>query len=102
MKPGFGYNAADSMTYDGTLLDTTAGLAVADTAGRLNLSAAWKESLYVMLYAQVLAGSQAAARMVSPDDLRRAPAIAFGLMKQKLRTYLQINQTYPGVGGFLP
>lgn len=55
-----------------------------------------------MVYSHALAGSSSAARFLSPDDPRKAPEIAFTILKLKLRTYLEFNKTYPGFGGFLP
>ena len=99
---GVGYNAANGMTYDGTLLNMTTGLELAYRAGLHNFSAASKESLHVMVLAHALAGDAAAARVVSPKDAQQAPNIAFALMAQKLDTYLAFNQSYPGFGGYLP
>src|ERR1700753_2298215 len=45
-KPGVGYNGANGMTYDGTLLRSKTGLEWAQAAGRHNFSAASKESLH--------------------------------------------------------
>lgn len=101
-QPGIGYNEANAMTYDGTLLDQVAGFAVANAAGRHNLSAASKESLHIMVLAKVLAGSSDAARFVSPEEPSTAVDVAFRLMEQKLATYLDFNQTFPGFGGLLP
>ena len=101
-QPGIGYDGANGMSYDGTLLDPVTGLALANAAGRHNFSAASKESLQIMVYAHALAGSADAARFVSPQKPDAAPGIAYNIMKQKLATYLQFNATYPGFGGFLP
>ena len=101
-KPGIGYNGANGMTYDGTLIRQRTGLAWADAAGRHNFSAASKESLHVMVLAKALAGDSSAARFISPDAPAKAPEIAYGIMKQKLKTYLAFNETYPGFGGYLP
>lgn len=101
-QPGVGYNGANGMTYDGTLLNQFTGLAVANAAGRHNFSAASKESLHVMVLAQALSGNSDAATFVAPDAPSTASDVAFGLMQQKLNTYLEFNRTYPGFGGFLP
>ena len=101
-KPGVGYNGANGMTYDGTLLNQRTGLEWAEARGRHNFSAASKESLHVMVLAQALAGNSDAARVVAPHALASAPEIAYGIMKQKLKTYLSFNETYPGFGGYLP
>ncbi|KAM0713761.1 hypothetical protein Q7P37_010723 [Cladosporium fusiforme] len=101
-QPGIGYNGANGMTYDGTLLDQISGLAPANAAGRHNFSAASKESLHVMVLAKAIAGSGDAARFVSPDDPGKAGDLAFGTLGLKLKTYLDFNRTYPGFGGFLP
>lgn len=55
-----------------------------------------------MVYAQAIAGSEWAARFLTPDDLESAPEVAASIMKTKLSTYNQFNETYPGFGGFLP
>jgi hypothetical protein len=101
-QPGIGYNGANGMTYDGTLLNQKTGLADANASGRHNFSAASKESLHVMVLAKGLAGDASAARFLSPDSPSDAPEIAYRLMKQKLKTYLAFNATYPGFGGILP
>lgn len=101
-QPGIGYNAANGMSYDGTLLDQLTGVAPADGSGRHNFSAASKESLHVMVLAKAIAGDRDAARFVSPQDPKAASEVAFRLMRQKLATYLQFNRTFPGFGGFLP
>lgn len=90
------------MTYDGTLINHTTGLALAHASGRHNFSAASKESLHIMLLAQALSGSQDAARVLSPSNPSQAQDAAFKMMQQKLQTYLEFNRTYPGFGGFLP
>jgi hypothetical protein len=92
------YNTYNGMSYDGTLLDETTGIATA----KHPFSAASKESLQIMLYAHAIAGSPQAARFLSPDNPSAAPNIAISIMTLKLKTYLQFNETYPGFGGFLP
>ena len=92
------YNTLNGMSYDGTLLDETTGLATA----KHPFSAASKESLQIMLYAHAIAGSRDAARFLSPDNPPAAPDIAAGLMRLKLKTYLRFNETFPGFGGFIP
>lgn len=92
------YNTFNGMSYDGTLLDETTGLATAEHP----FSAASKESLQIMLYAHAIAGSPLAARFLSPEDPGAAPEIAVQIMTLKLKTYLQFNETFPGFGGFLP
>ncbi len=101
-QPGVGYNGANGMTYDGTLLDQKTGLAHANGAGRHNFSAASKESLHVMVLAKALAGDAHAARFISPDSPSAASGKAYQVMQQKLATYLTFNKTYPGFGGLLP
>lgn len=102
VRPGIGYNHANGMSYDGTLLNQTTGMAPAHGSGRHNFSAASKESLHVMLLAQVLAGNKDAARVVSPGSQEMAQRKAYEIMDQKLRTYLAFNETFPGFGGLLP
>ncbi|KAK4561672.1 hypothetical protein LTR86_004351 [Recurvomyces mirabilis] len=101
-QPGIGFNGANAMTYDGTLLNTTTGLADAYESGQHNFSAASKESLHIMLLAHALAGDPSATRTISPSTPAAGPQVAFGIMKQKLASYLFFNQTFPGFGGFLP
>lgn len=93
-----GYNTANGMSYDGTLLNSTTGIATA----KHDFSAASKESLQVMVYAHALAGDIRAARFIHPQAPENASEIAAAIMKKKLRAYLNFNQTYPGYGGFLP
>lgn len=92
------YNSFNGMSYDGTLLDETTGLATA----KHPFSAASKESLQIMLYAHAIAGSPQAAQFLSPQNPAAAPDIAVQIMTLKLQTYLRFNETYPGFGGFLP
>ncbi|KAH7041217.1 putative GPI anchored protein [Microdochium trichocladiopsis] len=92
------YNSLNGMTYDGTLLDWTTG----EPTQLHTFSAASKEALAFMLYAQVIKGSKEAARFLSPDDLKAAPGIARSILSTKLQTYQNFNQTYPGFGGHLP
>ncbi|KAF8865172.1 putative GPI anchored protein [Acephala macrosclerotiorum] len=86
------------MSYDGTLLDETTGLATT----KYPFSVASKEALQIMLYTHALAGSKKAARCLSPDEPEKAGDVAFGIVELKLRTYLRFNETFPGFGGFLP
>ncbi|KAH8756135.1 putative GPI anchored protein [Hyaloscypha finlandica] len=92
------YNSYNGMSYDGTLLDETTGLATA----KHPFSAASKEALQIMLYAHAMAGSPQAARFLLPDNTGAAPDMAMNIMTLKLKTYLRFNETYPGFGGFLP
>jgi hypothetical protein len=92
------YNSYNGMSYDGTLLDETTGLATA----KHPFSAASKEALQIMLYAHAMAGSPQAARFLSPDNTGAAPDMAMNIMTLKLKTYLRFNETYPGFGGFIP
>jgi hypothetical protein len=55
-----------------------------------------------MLYAHAISGSKEAARFLTPDNLSAAPKLAASIMKTKLQSYLQFNQSNPGFGGFLP
>lgn len=95
-----GYNAANGMTYDGTLLDPRTG--IANISGLHPFSAASKESLHIMVLAHAISGNPLAARFLSPDKPERASDIAYEIMEKKLQTYLSFNQSYPGFGGFLP
>ncbi|KAF4975734.1 hypothetical protein FZEAL_7510 [Fusarium zealandicum] len=92
------YNTDNGMSYDGTQLDWKTGKKTKKHA----FSAASKEALQIMLYAQAIAGSKEAARFLTPDSLDTAPKFAASIMKTKLNAYLRFNQTYPGFGGFLP
>lgn len=102
IQPGVGYNAANGMTYDGTLLDQTTGFELPNAAGRHNFSAASKEALHVMVLAHAVSDNAAAARLVSAGEEGLASEIAFRLLSQKLDTYLAFNASYSGFGGFLP
>lgn len=93
-----GLNTANGMSYDGTLIDPTTGEATA----KHSFSAASKEALQVMLYAQAIAGNEGAAQFLSPEDPNAAPDIAAGFLEKKLETYLEFNSTNPGFGGFIP
>ncbi|KAL2356526.1 putative GPI anchored protein [Cryomyces antarcticus] len=94
-----GYNTANAMTYDGTLLDPTTGLATE----KHPFSAASKESIHIMLLAHALDGDADAARFLAPNQSKEAAQrLAFQIMQTKLNTYLTFNATYPGFGGFLP
>lgn len=93
-----GYNTANGMSYDGTLLNSTTGLAT----DKHDFSAASKESLQIMVYAHAIAGDPRAARFVYPLAPEDAGEIAAGILTLKLKTYLEFNRTYPGYGGFLP
>lgn len=95
-----GYNQANGMTFDGTLLDPITG--TANFSGLHPFSAASKESLHVMILAHAVAGSSFAARFLSPEEPQSTPRIAYEILEKKLKTYVQFNQTYPGFGGFLP
>ncbi|CAM1502473.1 Fc.00g044570.m01.CDS01 [Cosmosporella sp. VM-42] len=92
------YNTANGMTYDGTQLDWKTG----KRTKKHTFSAASKEALQFVLYAQAIAGSREAARFLSPDNLKAAPEVAASILETKLKTYLSFNETYPGFGGFLP
>ena len=93
-----GYNTANGMSYDGTLLDLKSG----ERTELHQFSAASKESLQFMIYAQAIAGNQDAARFLSPDNVSAAPGIAHDIAAKKLQTYLEFNTTFPGFGGWLP
>jgi len=95
-----GYNSANGMTYDGTLLDPTSG--IANLAGLHQFSAASKESIHIMILAHAVAGDPLAARFLSPHVPHDAPRIAVEILETKLQTYLKFNETFPGFGGFLP
>uniref|UniRef100_A0A0D2YAC5 Endo-beta-1,2-glucanase SGL domain-containing protein n=1 Tax=Fusarium oxysporum (strain Fo5176) TaxID=660025 RepID=A0A0D2YAC5_FUSOF len=92
------YNTQNGMSYDGTQLDWKTG----KRTKKHTFSAASKEALQIMLYAQAISGSKEAARFLTPDNLKAAPGFAASIMETKLKTYSQFNQTYPGFGGFLP
>ncbi|CAF3446079.1 unnamed protein product [Fusarium graminearum] len=92
------YNTKNGMSYDGTQLDWKTGM----LTKKHTFSAASKEALQIMLYAQAISGSKEAARFLTPENLQAAPAFAASIMETKLNTYKQFNQTYPGFGGFLP
>lgn len=93
-----GYNTANGMSYDGTLIHGTTGLATE----KHPFSAASKESLQIMVYVHALAGDPRAATFLSPTNPKAAPGIAASILRTKLNTYIKFNQTFPGYGGFLP
>lgn len=95
-----GYNIANAMTYDGTLLNPETGFA--NNSGKHPFSAASKESLQIMVYARAIAGDPRAARFVYPAVPQDGAQWAVSMMYIKLQTYLEFNKTYPGFGGFLP
>ncbi|KAJ4238540.1 hypothetical protein NW757_012930 [Fusarium falciforme] len=92
------YNTANGMSYDGTQLDWKSG----KRTTKHTFSAASKEALQIMLYAQAISGSKEAARFLTPQNLGAAPGFAASIIETKLKTYLQFNETYPGFGGYLP
>ena len=97
-----GYNPANGMTFDGTLLDVVTG--ERNASGGHNFSAASKESLQMMVYAHVLAGDAYAARFIRGNDwnVSAAQDEVLGILRVQLKTYLAFNVTYPGFGGYLP
>jgi hypothetical protein len=101
------YNAANGMTFDGTLLDMNTG--VHRVEGLHTFSAASKESLHFMMLTHVIEGKPGAVRWIlsgqGEDDLQnteKARAVALGILQRKWKSYAQFNQTFPGFGGFLP
>ena len=97
-QDGIAYNEANGMSYDGSQIDWITG----EATEKHTFSAASKESLHVMVLAHALAGDSAAARLLAPHAPSSAEEIAYGILEQKLQTYLQFNRTYPGFGGYLP
>lgn len=95
---GVAYNSLNGMTYDGILLNWKTG----EPTQLHTFSAASKEALAFMLYAQAISGSKGAARFLSPDDPKAAADVAMSILSVKLQTYLKFNETYPGFGGHLP
>lgn len=103
--PNIAYNPLNGLTYDGTLLDSTTGLALANAAGRHNFSAASKEALHIMVLAKAIGGNaqENAARVVAPGKSgQEAAEVAAQILWLKLQAYLTFNASYPGFGGFLP
>lgn len=114
--PDIAYNPDNGMTYDGSQIDWTTGLATT----RKDFSASSKEvgfhwasfwrhcrltldqALQLMIYAQVIAGHKDAARFVSPDKPSDATGIVVDLLEKKYDTYIRFNDSYPGFGGMLP
>ncbi|KAF2473431.1 uncharacterized protein BDR25DRAFT_323966 [Lindgomyces ingoldianus] len=89
-----GYNTANEMTYDGTLLDPRTGL---NNIGGLHpFNAARKESLHVMVLTHAIAGNRHAARFLSPEQPDHAATVAVDILEKKLDTCLKFNRTYPG------
>lgn len=99
------YNTANGMTYDGTQLNYTTGLA----STKHPFSAASKESIQLMLYAQALSypspSSPYALHWLSGSadaDVNATIGGVLDILTTKLNTYLTFNETYPGFGGMLP
>ncbi|KAL0954731.1 hypothetical protein HGRIS_003684 [Hohenbuehelia grisea] len=92
------YNTANGMTYDGTLLDPTTGLAT----DKHPFSVASKEALQVMIYTHAIAGDRQAAEFLAPEAPSTASQVAIDILSKKLETYKTFNSTFPGFGGFLP
>lgn len=98
---GVGYNSANGMTYDGTLLNYTTGLA--NSSGLHPFSAASKESLQMMMYAKILSGDPLAAYFLSDEgNVEEAKSQVMGVLRTKLEVYTRFNTTFPGFGGLLP
>lgn len=92
------FNTANGMSYDGTLLDYVTG----EATEKHPFSAASKEALQIMIYAQVLSGSPSASRFIAPEHPWNAPHIVTDILTKKLATYTTFNTTFPGFGGLLP
>jgi hypothetical protein len=95
-----GYNTANGMTYDGTLIDPITGRN--NISEKHVFSAASKEAIQIMIYAKALAGDEYAGRFVSPNDHTQGAEKAADIMRTKLTTYQRFNATFPGYGGLLP
>ncbi len=101
------YNAANGMTFDGTLLDRVTGTHRVE--GLHTFSAASKESLHFMMLAHVIEGKPGAVRWFlsgegesNVDNVEKARRVALGILQKKWESYSQFNATFPGFGGFLP
>lgn len=101
------YNAANGMTFDGTLLDHVTGTHRVE--GLHTFSAASKESLHFMMLAHVIEGKPGAVRWIlsgegesNVENVEKARSVAFGVLQKKWDSYSQFNATFPGFGGFLP
>ena len=99
------YNALNGMTFDGTLLDSVTGLH--STRGLHTFSAPSKESLHMMLLAQVIHGNSGAAQWIlavhgGGSNIEKARVLAIDILKTKWINYMAFNATFPGYGGFLP
>jgi len=101
------YNAANGMTFDGTLLDRVTGTHRVE--GLHTFSAASKESLHFMMLAHVIEGKPGAVRWIlsgegekNVENVEKARRVALGVLQKKWESYSQFNATFPGFGGFLP
>lgn len=55
-----------------------------------------------MLLAHAVAGNVYASTFVSPSNPANATRLAVTILDTKLSTYIALNNSYPGYGGFLP
>ncbi|KAK4688414.1 hypothetical protein P7C73_g1696, partial [Tremellales sp. Uapishka_1] len=94
------YNPLNGMTYDGTLLDVDTGYH--NISGLHHFSAPSKEAQQNMIYALALSGNRDAQIWVCSADPDSSANKVYNILKTKLATYQQFNQTFPGFGGLLP
>ena len=99
------YNALNGMTFDGTLLDPATG--IHNINGLHTFSAPSKESLHMMLLAQVIQGNSGAAQWIlavhgGGTNIEKARALAIDILKTKWTTYMTFNASFPGYGALLP
>ena len=95
-----GYNAVNGMTYDGTLLNYTTGLA--NATGLHPFSASSKESLQLMMYSKVLSGDPLASLWIGYHDVEQAKEEVVGILKKKINVLNRFNESFPGFGGMVP
>lgn len=84
------------LTFDGIDLDPKTGQAQSVRA----FSAASKECLDLGLLVKALYGDPVIAKVVSPADPSKAPAVAAGILEQKIGSYQQYLEDYPGFAGY--
>ena len=95
-----GYNIANGMTYDGTLLNPTTG--VHDVAGIHPFSAASKESLQIMTYAHALSGDPLAAIFHLPRRPFLRPQHGRRHHEGKARDVPEVQRDFPWLWRFPP
>eukprot|EP01114_Cavostelium_apophysatum_P006357 TRINITY_DN1762_c0_g1_i1.p1 TRINITY_DN1762_c0_g1~~TRINITY_DN1762_c0_g1_i1.p1 ORF type:complete len:513 (+),score=91.94 TRINITY_DN1762_c0_g1_i1:144-1682(+) len=98
-QDGIGMNLQSGLTYDGHPLNYSTGEAV----GTPHLfSASSKESIHVNMLTLALAGDPRAALFVNYANPNNATETAVEILTNKINSYEQYNEQFPGFGGFFP